>query len=153
MKLQASMRTLRLTCTLSALNASTVLRTALPSPPAAVQGIPSSCPQSAHLCASTPAGSEASYPIEHLFHLYGVDLALFGHVHDYELFWPTYNLTAHPGCTGRGLHRNPSATVHVTTGEADGSAWLGNPDTAPQQLRDCRAQCTLPVDASRGTLG
>lgn len=39
-----------------------------------VQGIPSSCPESAHLCASSPAANEASYPVEDLFHRFGVDL-------------------------------------------------------------------------------
>ena len=44
--------------------------------------------------------------------------AFYGHVHDYEHFYPAFNLTSYPGCTGRGRHLNPAATVHVTTGTA-----------------------------------
>ena len=82
------------------------------------QGIPSSCPESAHLCAATPAANEATYPVEELFHRHGVSLAVYGHVHDYEHFWPTFDRVAQPGHTGRGLHLNPGATVHVTTGQS-----------------------------------
>lgn len=31
------------------------------------------------------------FPIEDLFYRYGVDLAFFGHVHDYERFYPVYD--------------------------------------------------------------
>ena len=41
----------------------------------------------------------AALSVETLFHQYGVDLALFGHVHDYSRFLPVYNHTVRPGKT------------------------------------------------------
>jgi 3',5'-cyclic AMP phosphodiesterase CpdA len=73
-------------------------------------------------------GTVTEYPfsVERLMYDYGVDLALFGHVHDYSRFFPTFNLTVLNGTTAPGKpYTNPRATVHMTIGGA------GNPEMPP----------------------
>lgn len=53
--------------------------------------------------------------MEDLFFKYGVDLAVFGHIHDYEHFYPVYDRKV-LGDRNRQRHFNPMATVHVTSG-------------------------------------
>lgn len=99
-------------------------------------GIPSRCsPLHPLLCPPTHADNDASFPIEGLFYRYGVDIAVFGHQHDYERDFPVYNLTVAPFAMGsiagaaRGggsgeesaVYLNPRATVHVVSG-AGGNA-------------------------------
>ena len=82
-----------------------------------VQVIPSACPLDAHLCSPAPSQSDATFPVEDLFFKYGVDLAFFGHIHDYEHFWPVYDRKVYKRGDGDvGHHLNPQATVHITTG-------------------------------------
>ena len=39
-------------------------------------------------------GTPTNYPVEELYHRYGVDLAFTGHKHDYERFYPVYDGSA-----------------------------------------------------------
>ena len=89
------------------------------------RGIPSECDvDDAHLCSAVASGANSvTFPVEDLFFKYGVDLAFYGHVHDYERYWPVYNETVMNGThTELGLYYEPKATVHVTTGSG------GNPE-------------------------
>lgn len=63
------------------------------------------------------------FPVEQLFYRHGVDVAFFGHIHDYERFYPVYDEVVLNG-TRVTLDRyyEPAATVHVTTGSG------GNPE-------------------------
>lgn len=72
------------------------------------------------------------YAVEDLFYKYVVDLALFGHVHDYSRFLPTYNHTPMPGPNKSQPFADPKATAYLTIGGA------GNPEM-PQPPRN---KCT-----------
>ena len=48
---------------------------------------------------------------------YGVDLAIWGHVHAYERLWPVYADVVFNG-TAEEPYTNPGAPVHITTGSA-----------------------------------
>lgn len=120
-------------------------------------GVPSVCPHNnpaacrpLHPPGNGSSSSSSSFPIEQLFHRYGVDLAVFGHVHDYERYFPAFNLTAYPpetsggggGGGGSGLAgaaggpvtvwEEPRATVHVTTGAGGNSEMRTGPELPPQ---------------------
>ena len=79
-----------------------------------------------------PASQHGRYAVEPLFHEFGVDLALYGHVHDYSRFLPVYNHTPHPGSRG-APYTNPKATVHLTIGGA------GNPEMPQPPHSKCSA--------------
>lgn len=98
------------------------------------RGIPSACSETdQHLCAPTPDNAGASFPVEDLFYRYGVDLAFYGHVHDYERFWPVYNETVRKGAmTSFGRYVEPGATVHVTTGSGGNREMKLGPAPAPR---------------------
>lgn len=91
------------------------------------RGIPSNCGRAAgfeddeHLCTPT-ANSLDTYPIEDLFYRHGVDLAIFGHVHDYERFLPVYNESVPKVTDASNPYFAPKAPVHITTGSG------GNPE-------------------------
>jgi hypothetical protein len=62
------------------------------------------------------------FAIEDLLFEYGVDLAFYGHVHDYSRYLPAYNDSVTDDFTDDlSNYTNPSATVHFTVGGA------GNP--------------------------
>ena len=88
-----------------------------------------------------PGGGDV-YAVEPLFFEHGVDLALFGHVHDYTRYWPAYNLSVRNGTGGRGPYHNPRATTHLTIGAAG---------CQEMHLHDgCQADagCTTPPSSS-----
>ena len=66
-----------------------------------------------------------------------VDLAMYGHVHDYEHFFPAYDLQAYPGLD-LSVHMDPPATVHVTSGAA--LLWLLASQVHPA-AQAARTQC------------
>lgn len=82
------------------------------------RGLPSKCPgDNPRACRST--GSSSSFPVEALFHEFGVDLALYGHVHAYERMRDVFELTPGGAAGLPGVEcEAPTATVHVTTGGA-----------------------------------
>ncbi|KAI7840052.1 hypothetical protein COHA_006183 [Chlorella ohadii] len=103
-------------------------------------GIPSVCPHN-NPAACRPlhppgsSSSSSSFPIEQLFHRYGVDLAVFGHVHDYERYFPAFNLTAYPPENGgssssrsssSGGSSSSSATIGVSSSSRGGSDGAGS---------------------------
>ena len=55
-------------------------------------------------------------------------MQVYGHVHDYERYAPTFNLSVRAG-RGSAFHQylNPRATVHVTSGAGEA---LGGPPGA-----------------------
>ncbi|KAK8119699.1 Acid phosphatase [Apiospora kogelbergensis] len=70
-----------------------------------------------HACAACRAAFEP------LFYRFGVDLAVFGHVHNAQRFWPVVNGTADP----RGLD-DPKAPMYIVAGGAgniEGLARIG----------------------------
>lgn len=104
-------------------------------------GLPSFCPHNnpqacRPLHPPGAPGSGPSFPVEHLFYRYGVDVAVYGHVHDYERFWPVFNhtLPSPPGLGGLSFGRyiNPRATVHVTSGAGGNGEMRGGAEAPPQ---------------------
>ena len=67
----------------------------------------------------------AAYAVEDLLYRHGVDLAFYGHVHDYTRFLPVYNHTV----MGTD-YTEPKATVHFTIGGG------GNPEMTDTPI-DC----------------
>ncbi len=87
-------------------------------------GVPSQCAAAHGLaCAlKTDATFEVSkpartFPVEDLYHRYGVDVAFTGHAHEYARHYPVYaeRVARGPGVT-LDAYVNPSATAHVVTG-------------------------------------
>jgi len=58
-------------------------------------------------------GPKFGQQLEPLFSQFKVDLALFGHLHNYERTWPVYQ-----GQVSARSYANPSATVHAVVGMA-----------------------------------
>ena len=58
------------------------------------------------------------FGLEKLMHKHNVDLAFWGHEHNYERSWPVFDKTVYKGSDGSHLYRNPIGTVHVVTGAA-----------------------------------
>jgi hypothetical protein len=55
--------------------------------------------------------------VEELLYRHGVDVAFFGHVHDYERYYPVYDeVTVNGTSVTFDRYVQPRATVHVTTG-------------------------------------
>ena len=55
--------------------------------------------------------------VEQLLYQHGVDVAFFGHVHDYERYYPVYDeVTVNGTSVTFDRYVQPRATVHVTTG-------------------------------------
>mmetsp|Transcript_3427 Transcript_3427/g.11917 ORF Transcript_3427/g.11917 Transcript_3427/m.11917 type:complete len:511 (-) Transcript_3427:173-1705(-) len=102
------------------------------------KGIPSQCSEEDnHVCEplEQEGGEEVSFPVEDLFYRYGVDLAIYGHVHDYERFWPVYNLTVVNGTdVTLGRYFDPHATVHMTTGSGGNPEMILGTDPPPRGL-------------------
>ena len=95
------------------------------------RGLPSACPHNIpRACRPAAAGAGCAagrtFPVEQLFFEQGVDLAVFGHIHAYERYWPVFDHTVLNGSTyvndaTGDRYLNPGATVHVTSG-AGGNA-------------------------------
>jgi hypothetical protein len=79
-----------------------------------------------------PEGVDGGRPfsVEALFHTHGVDLALFGHVHDYSRFYPVFNHTVMNGSAAEPFV-DPRATVYLTIGGA------GNPEMPQPPKNKC----------------
>lgn len=63
--------------------------------------------------------------LEPLLNKYGVDLAIWGHMHSYERTWPVFNNT--PSVTTGNVFRNVNGTIHLTIGTAGAfsdEAWV-----------------------------
>ena len=93
-----------------------------------------------------PPSQEGKYSVEALFQKFGVDLALFGHVHDYTRFRPTFNhvVDITSVSTDGHTYTNPRATTYLTIGGA------GNPEMPQPPVSKCTVWdvgCT-PVDWS-----
>ena len=88
-----------------------------------------------------PPRQHGSLSVEALFHEFGVDLALFGHVHDYSRYKPTYNHTVDSESVSEDGHTytDPRATTYLTIGGA------GNPEM-PQPPR---SKCSTWDDGCR----
>ncbi|OJJ45137.1 hypothetical protein ASPZODRAFT_2111045 [Penicilliopsis zonata CBS 506.65] len=63
---------------------------------------------------------------EELMYLYGVDLGVFGHVHNSQRFYPLYNGTVDPN----GMH-NPSAPLYIVAGGAGNIEGLSTVGSEP----------------------
>lgn len=85
---------------------------------------------------SVVVGTPKNYPVEELYHRYGVDLALTGHKHNYERFYPAYDEVA-DARAGAFFERyeSPAATVHVVTGAG------GNPSMNDKGKKPRRGRC------------
>jgi len=69
--------------------------------------------------------------LEALFHKYEVDIAFWGHIHNYERTCPLFNMTC------AGTYDNPKGTVHIVTG-AGGLDLLSDFETPPPALSEFR---------------
>uniref|UniRef100_A0A1D1ZZT9 Purple acid phosphatase n=1 Tax=Auxenochlorella protothecoides TaxID=3075 RepID=A0A1D1ZZT9_AUXPR len=87
-------------------------------------GVPSQCPHNNPLACKPEPGRRA-FPVEPLFQAYGVDLAVYGHIHDYERYLPVLNYTVSGSVERRAdnatVYVSPGATVHITAGGAGNS--------------------------------
>ncbi|ACO65914.1 predicted protein [Micromonas commoda] len=88
-------------------------------------------------------GHALRFPIEDLFYKYGVDLAFYGHEHEYWRTFPVYDEKVVNG-TDVSLNRyfEPRGTVHVTTG-AGGNINMDRGDDPPS-----RGTCDMIKDNS-----
>jgi hypothetical protein len=70
---------------------------------------------------NTGHGSDTNFrnDMEPLFNQYNVDLAIWGHDHDYERSYPVYQ--GIPSDTSDGPYINPSDTIHIVAGMAGAS--------------------------------
>lgn len=122
------------------------------------RGLPSTCPHNnPHACHVCPLAADdkhlfsskrerQAWPIEDLLQKYDVDVAIFGHVHDYERYCPVYNYS----CRGQRkkspphskskkedsvlplMYTDPAAPVHVTVGGAGNPEMRIGPGLPPQ---------------------
>lgn len=86
---------------------------------------------------------QTAWPIEELFHKYGVDIAVYGHIHDYERYAAVYNYTsATTSGNSNGdasyVYTDPKATVHVTSGAG------GNSEMKTGSVPPPRGSCKFP---------
>lgn len=99
---------------------------------AARRGLPSACPHNnPRLCRPTNASNGEGWPVEALLRRHAVDVAVFGHVHDYERYWPTYDYTSTVYDTPN-VYDDPHATVHVTSGAGGNPEMRVGPGPPPQ---------------------
>lgn len=92
-------------------------------------GIPSVCPHNnPFLCRPVHKEDKTRFPIESLFHRHGVDLAVYGHIHDYERYLPVFNYSSAASSRVSTASSSPPwryvaprATVHITAGGAGNS--------------------------------
>ena len=83
--------------------------------------------------AETRNGNGRSWNVERLLYDHGVDLAFFGHVHDYERYLPVFDesvetagvtTAANEDGVPADVYFRPRATVHVTTGSGGNKEML-----------------------------
>ena len=76
------------------------------------------------------------FPLEALFHEHGVDVAFYGHKHEYWRSFPVFNETVvnGTGLTSLETYREPRGTVHVVTG-AGGNENMDLGDKPPSRGR------------------
>ena len=85
---------------------------------------------------SVVVGTPKNYPVEELYHRYGVDLALTGHKHNYERFYPAYGRSRPASARAFSeRYESPAATVHVVTGAG------GNPSMNDKGKKPRRGRC------------
>ena len=110
---------------------------------------------------------DKSWNVERLLYDYGVDLAFFGHVHDYERYFPVFDEAVEmAGVTTaakksedeknvpRDAYFQPRATVHVTTGSGGNKEMLDARRVAKEALNGTtypptRGRCADVVGAHR----
>jgi acid phosphatase type 7 len=113
-------------------------------------GVPSMCAnadgtncarfESVSYLESSPEERERSdpprFPLEALFHAHGVDVAFYGHEHEYWRSFPVFNETVvnGTGTTSLETYREPRGTVHVVTG-AGGNDNMDLGDEPPSRGR------------------
>ena len=79
------------------------------------------------------------WPMEALLFEHAVDLAFFGHVHDYERFYPTYDrVVTSDDASSFDTYADPRATAHVTTGSG------GNKEMRASGTAVTRGACEAP---------
>jgi hypothetical protein len=79
------------------------------------------------------------WPMEALLFEHAVDLAFFGHVHDYERFYPTYDRVVYSDdASSFDSYADPRATAHVTTGSG------GNKEMRASGAAVTRGACEAP---------
>ena len=83
--------------------------------------------------------TEYPFSVERLMYDYGVDLALFGHVHDYSRFLPSYNDTVLNEEFAEDLSCAATNTPACVVSAADGAC-----DMWAATTRTPRRLCTLP---------
>ena len=109
------------------------------------RGVPAACRGAgdARSCALLPRADGApSYSVEELLYRHGVDLAMFGHIHDYERYWPVFDSRTRNGTETRfDAYYGPAATVHVTSGAG------GNPEMRLGDEAPPRGPCASPFGA------
>ena len=100
-------------------------------------------------------GHALRFPIEDLFYKYGVDLAFYGHEHEYWRTFPVYDEKVVNG-TDVTLDRyfEPRGTVHVTTGSGGNKEMLDARRVAKEALNGTtypptRGRCADVVGAHR----
>lgn len=95
------------------------------------RGLPTVCPHDNPRACRRVRGR--GLDVEQLLFSFGVDLAVFGHVHCYERYAPTFNHTVRHGPRS-SFHRylNPRATAHVTTGAGGNKEMRVGPEPPPR---------------------
>ncbi|XP_043246191.1 acid phosphatase type 7-like [Amphibalanus amphitrite] len=76
--------------------------------------------------------------VEPLLMEYGVDLALWGHVHAYERLWPVYGSVVMNG-TAEEPYTNPGAPVHLISGSAGAAKHGSYPTETPREYSAYRS--------------
>jgi len=101
------------------------------------------------LASPTRNGNARSWNVERLLYDHGVDLAFFGHVHDYERYLPVFDesvetagVTTAAGADGvpADVYFQPRATVHVTTGSGGNKEMLDARRVAKQADNNTASQ-------------
>lgn len=113
--------------------------------------------------ARTQKRNARSWNVERLLYDHGVDLAFFGHVHDYERYFPVFDEAVEmAGVTTAASENNipidayfqPRATVHVTTGSGGNKEMLDARRVAKEALNGTaypptRGRCADVVGSHR----
>ena len=85
------------------------------------RGIPSTCPRNTpHFCHPLYNTTRKNYPIEELLVKYKANIAVFGHVHDYERYYPVYDY--HTASTASGSCRSSRSSSGSSSGSSSSSS-------------------------------
>uniref|UniRef100_A0A7E4UWP2 Purple acid phosphatase n=1 Tax=Panagrellus redivivus TaxID=6233 RepID=A0A7E4UWP2_PANRE len=67
-------------------------------------------------------GLNGTYPLEQLFHKYGVDVAFFAHEHSYERFYPVYDRVTYRNVSNP--YYDPPAPMYIMSGSAGNQEYV-----------------------------